>query len=205
MGATHKEERANRCFFSNLVMSELQLQKLPVYGGLEIRWERLKSLLKVGQKLDIIIQAISRGSEGKEAALMLISQAIPCIMHLENRVGEKIIILLLARAAEKRIGRTLSVAFLQSIQNVVSTRILGTETWPKQWKVPLNEKGDSIAKVSLSNKKTCLFIDNIDVLIDFVFSSPEDIDMRNIWRKMMQDYRGAWPFFGSGVNTVPMT
>jgi hypothetical protein len=140
-------------------MSELQLQKLPLYGGLEDRREHLKNLLKVEQKLDIIIQAILRGSEGQEAALMLISQAILCIMHLKNRFGEKIITVLLARAAEKRIGRTLSVAFLQSIQNVVKTRILGTETRPKQWKVPLNEKGDSIAKVSLSNKKTCLFID----------------------------------------------
>jgi hypothetical protein len=205
-GATHEEESANHCFFSNLVMSELQLPKLPVYGGLEIRRERLKSLLKVGQKLDIIIQAISRGREGKEAALMLISQAIPCIMHLKNCVGEKIIILLLARAAEKRIGRTLSVVFLQSIQNVVNTRILGTETWPKQWKVPLNEKGDSITKVSFSNKKTCLFIDNIDVLIDFIFSSPEDIDMRNIWWMMMQDYRGAmailWKWSEYSVNDL---
>jgi hypothetical protein len=43
----------------------------------------------VEQQLDIIMQAISRGDEGKEAALMLISQAIPCIMHLENRVGER--------------------------------------------------------------------------------------------------------------------
>jgi hypothetical protein len=96
-------------------MSELQLQKLPLYGGLEDRREHLKNLLKVEQKLDIIIQAILRGSEGQEAALMLISQAILCIMHLKNRFGEKIITVLLARAAEKRIGRTPSVAFLQSI------------------------------------------------------------------------------------------
>jgi hypothetical protein len=95
--------------------------------------------------------------------------------------------------------------FCRASQNVVKTRILGTETRPKQWKVPLNEKGDSIAKVSLSNKKTCLFIDNIDVLIDFVFSSPEDIDMRNIWRMMMQDYRDTMAIIGSRVNTVPMT
>jgi hypothetical protein len=37
-------------------------------------------------ELDMITQAISRGQEGKEAALMLISQAIPCVMHLVFRI-----------------------------------------------------------------------------------------------------------------------
>jgi len=65
-------------FFSKLIISELQLRRLPVYSGFEDRRERLKRLLNVEQQLDIIMQAISRGDEGKEAALMLISQAIPC-------------------------------------------------------------------------------------------------------------------------------
>jgi hypothetical protein len=44
----------------------------------------------------MIAQAISRGEEGREAVIMLIMQAIPCIMHLKNRVGEKLITALLA-------------------------------------------------------------------------------------------------------------
>jgi hypothetical protein len=191
-GATLDEERANRSFFSNLLVSELQLRKLPLFGGLEDRRERLKALLKVEQQLDIIMQAISRGKEGEEAALMLISQAIPCIMHLENRVGEKIITVLLVRATEKcQNGRTIGATFLKNVQDLVNTKILGSETRPKQWKVPLNEKGDSIAKVSLSNAKTRIFIENILQLIDFVFSSPEDNDMKTVWRTMLQDYSDA--------------
>jgi hypothetical protein len=68
---------------------------------LEERREHLRIILKVEQKVDIITQAISRGVEGSKAALMLISQATPCIMHLENRVGEKLITVLLAMAADK--------------------------------------------------------------------------------------------------------
>lgn len=117
-----------------------------MYSGFEDRRERLKRLLNVEQQLDIIMQAISRGDEGKEAALMLISQAIPCIMHLENHVVEKFITVLLARAAEKyqsrSNARTLDSRFLESIQGIVNSRILGSETRPKQWKVPLSEKGD---------------------------------------------------------------
>ena len=73
---------------------------------------------------------------------MLISQAIPCIMHLENRVGEKLITVLLAMAADrfqKRVkSRNLSTRFANNIQHIVNTRILGTVTRPKQWKLPLS-------------------------------------------------------------------
>jgi hypothetical protein len=107
-----------------------------------IRRNRLKNLLKVEQQLDIITQAISRGQEGKEAALMLISQATPCIMHLENRLGEKLITVLLARAAEKfqQRGNTRNLTrFAAQIQHIVNTRVLGSMTRPKQWKVPLSQ------------------------------------------------------------------
>jgi len=63
--------------------------------------EHLKRILMVEQKLDLIMQAISRGDEGKVAALILITQAIPCIMHLENCVGEKNIMVLLGMASNK--------------------------------------------------------------------------------------------------------
>jgi hypothetical protein len=115
-------------------------------------------------------------------------------MHLENRVGEKLITVLLAMAAEQfqrqRGVKTLG-QFAVNIQHTVNTRILGTAARPKQWKVPLNEAGDAINKVSFSNKKTRLFIDNIFHLVDYIFSSPEDAELRDIWRKMLQDYRDA--------------
>jgi hypothetical protein len=59
-----------------------------VFGSISDRWNHLTTLLKVEQQQDIIAQAISRGAERREAALMLISQAIPCMMHVKNHVGE---------------------------------------------------------------------------------------------------------------------
>jgi hypothetical protein len=61
---------------------------------------RLNTLLKVEQQLDMTMQAISSGKQSKETAIMLISQAILCIMHLKNYVREKLINVLIARAAE---------------------------------------------------------------------------------------------------------
>jgi hypothetical protein len=170
-GETDAQLQEAKLHFSNLLASELQLRWQPVFGSIEDRRNRLKTLLKVEQKLEMIIRAINRSGEGKEAALMLISQAIPCIMHLENRVGEKMITVLLSMAADiyrkKTNTTTINTRFASNIQSVVNTRILGSVHHPKHWKVPFNEKGDCVSKVSFSNSKTRLFIDNLHVLIDF--------------------------------------
>ena len=103
-GEKDEEKLSSSSFFSNLLSSELQHRKLIRRGTFEERHERLWKFLQVEEKLLLIAQAIARGQEGKEAALMLIIQAIPCIMHLENRIGKKLITVLLAIGAE--ISRT---------------------------------------------------------------------------------------------------
>jgi hypothetical protein len=97
---TDEEELSSRSFFSNLLSSELNLRKLQHHVTLEERRQRLMEILHVETKILIISQAICRGEEGKEAALMLIMQAIPCIMHFENCVGEKLITILLAMRSD---------------------------------------------------------------------------------------------------------
>ncbi len=193
-GATEDETMEARAFFSNLLSSELRLRKLPMHGNFEERRERLKQYLKVEQQLKLISEAVARGKEGAEAALILLSQAIPCIMHLENRIGEKLITVILAMGADRfqrqRGIKSLS-RFVTSVQHIVNTKILGTLQRPKQWKAPLNDAGDAISKVSFSNKKTRQFIDNMSCLIDFIFSAPSDAELKEIWKKMIQDYSEA--------------
>ena len=70
-------------------------------GGLEEQWQWLKEILLVEEQLDLLHRAIDRSAEGKEAALILIKQAVPCIFHLENRSGEKIIQMILSAGAEE--------------------------------------------------------------------------------------------------------
>jgi hypothetical protein len=164
-------------FFSNLVTTELRLRGLPLYANVEERRKRLEKLLIVEQKIDLIHQAVLRGDEGKEAAMLLISQAIPWILHLENRVGEKLVTVLLAMAANKfqqRSNCRTLTHFANIVQDLFNTKILGSFTQPSQWKLPMSAKGDTVAKVSLSNKKNRLVVDNITHLISFTFSNPAD-------------------------------
>jgi hypothetical protein len=73
----------------------------------------------------------------------------------------------------------------------VNTRILGTVARPKQWKMHLGQKKDSVLKVSLSNKKTRQYVKNIDVLIDYVFHHPDDSEKKRVWHQMIEKYNDA--------------
>jgi hypothetical protein len=126
--------------------------------------------------------------------MMLIHQAIPCIMHLENRSGEKILTMLLSIGAEiyqrRRAGASLD-GYVQEVQRIVQTVILGTEWRPKQWRAPMKEKGNEIGKVSLSNSTTRDFMSGVLPLVNYIFSHPEDIELRNKWIEAVTLYKSA--------------
>ena len=150
--------------------------------------------MKLELQLELISQAIKRGDEGKEAALILILQAIPCIMHLENRVGEKLITVLLSLGAEivhrRRRSQSLQ-SFATTIMEIVNTRVLGTVTCLKQWKLLLGQNNDSVLKVSLSNTKTRMFVSHLHILIDYLFQHPEDAEKKQVWYGLIDDYCDA--------------
>jgi len=135
-------------FFGSLLNKELRLRGLPLSGNMIDRQERLRQHLMIEERLDRIKEAIQRTEEGKEAALILIKQTIPCIMHIENRVGEKLITFLLVLGAmaflSGRTGTSLE-NYVARIQKVVQTKILGTNTRPKQWRFPLTENGKEVS------------------------------------------------------------
>jgi hypothetical protein len=111
-------------------------------------------------------------SEGKATALMLRIQANPCITHLENHVGKKLITVLFTIGADifqRARGLKSLKRYCNSVGHIANTQILGTVIHPKQWKVPVDDSSDSISKVSFSNKKTCEFIDNTEALVNHIF------------------------------------
>jgi len=141
-------------FFSSLLTEELKLRNMPITGSLEEHREALRNQLVFEEKLHLLKLAVERSEHGKAAALMLIEQAIPCIMHLESRVGEKILTMLLSIGAklyqERRSAGNIA-EYIAQVERIVSTRILGTQWRPKQWRVPIKENCQEIASVSLSN------------------------------------------------------
>jgi hypothetical protein len=126
-----------------LVTRELCLCKLSLLGKLEAHRRRLRAFLTVEIQIERTRQAVARGQEGKESALILIMKALPCIMHLENRISEKLITVLLAMGVElfqRHCGVKSLTSYAQSIQQVANTRMLGNLQQPKQWRLYLGKK-----------------------------------------------------------------
>ena len=85
-----------------------------------------------------------------EGAMLLLIQAIPCILHLENRIGIKILTMLVIeglsnakqallydniRAEGPRVER-----FFQRIADIVNKQVLGTPQNQRNGRVPLTTK-----------------------------------------------------------------
>jgi hypothetical protein len=89
-----------RMDYVRFITKELQLRQLPLDGTLDDRRERLHNSLYMEEKYVLIETVLSR-SEGAAAAMKhLIEDAIPCGLHMENRVGEKLFQMLLSKGLD---------------------------------------------------------------------------------------------------------
>jgi hypothetical protein len=71
-GEMEQERAASFHAFSDLVARELHLCKLSLLGNLEDCRRRLQAFLTVELQMEHIHQAVARGQEGKESALIVI-------------------------------------------------------------------------------------------------------------------------------------
>jgi hypothetical protein len=152
--------------------------------------------LKNEIRLTGILDAITRTTEGKDVALILIKQAIICITW-RIMLEKKIITMLLSIGAERFQKERWAAAldeYITMMQRCVCTRIFGMRLYPKQWKFPTMNGGKEVSKtviltrcscvcsfgiyllhyfcsllqvgkIKLSNKNTCKFIKNVDVIV----------------------------------------
>ena len=101
--------------------------------------------------------------------MMKICQAIPCILHLENRVGEQILKMLLIESLEIHDGKSLALIdeYSNNFERIINTEIIGSHYDPSQWSIPKGSDGEMlIGKITMDNKMTRKIINSIKPLID---------------------------------------
>lgn len=99
----------------------------------------------------------------------------PCILHCENRVGIKLLTMLLIegfsnvqqglifghiRGMHDRI-----IAFAERIQSILNNEIIGDEDGPAQWQLPMNDEGTNVGIISLDNNHIRKVINKFDLLV----------------------------------------
>jgi len=101
--------------------------------------------------------------------------AIPCVLHMENRVGLKLVTRLL------RIGLSTHEAdhgrFIDKAQQIINTTILGTTERPCGYGIPYDPKEKKISAITMDNGRTRKMVANISGLIDLCIDNQPDKDL----------------------------
>lgn len=183
--------------FSRLLSDELMLRGFDISGTLEERREKLKESLHGEATIARLALEIAHG-EVKEGAYFVLMHTLPCVLHMENRNGIKLLTMLLIEGlsnSKKRLlfmdvnaeGQRVS-RFVSDIENIINKSILGSEDDPCQWMCPFDTKKKEIAPITMDNVRTRRIVDAMDTLVDFCVT---DTERASLWTTALNNYRTA--------------
>ena len=126
---------------------------------------------------ELLIDVISGKNDNSSAMnlLILVKQAILCVLHMENRCGEKILKMLLINAMEslKTQPKQVITKFIEDIENKINTDILGSPYKPSQWMIPTDKsKHGIVGSIAKDNRSTRRIINHLQCLIDIAVQYP---------------------------------
>jgi len=103
---------------------------------------------------------------------------VPCILHLENRVGEKLLTTILRKAIDLQ-NNGQKEHFLKAMQHTFQSKIFGSDNSPSQWKLRY-EKGPgdgniTLESIQMRNNMARRCISSIDEIIEAAFMEGTEI------------------------------
>jgi hypothetical protein len=119
------ETREESVLFSDqFVNHDLRELGLPLLCSLELRWHRLLAVLRAFKESEALEGTLAAGAH-YVGAFISIWQAVPCILHMENRCGEKFLKMLFLEGYDSKSTTTEQAKLLKDLENIVNTQILG--------------------------------------------------------------------------------
>jgi hypothetical protein len=168
--------------FIELLMDELILRGLSPVGELEDLRARLQTELTTEHKLRQYLKKLEHCTTLEQALIVLLHK-IPCILHCENRVGLKLLSMLLQegfanvkkgylfghiRSEKERIS-----AYAQRIENILNTVILGDEDGPAQWALPYDAENKTVGIICLDNNRIRKILMEYELIVQASVTDPE--------------------------------
>jgi hypothetical protein len=165
--------------FHLLLTQEARLRKIFSWNTWGLLRTELKSRLASEKSLEFSLSSIDH-VQSKEDALYFIWQAIPCILHLENRMLLKLFVLMLREGLSNAQGKlheeTINISsmegregkFIEVISGIMNEEILGSVDNKAQWKMPTeSKKGESLktGTINIENYRGRKIMDNFGALL----------------------------------------
>lgn len=195
-------DREERAAYSSVVNQGLELRNLPVTGRLLDRQERLRISMETEYKYRQLRNALHHGRRSEAHAIVKLHETVPCILHMENRAGLKIITMLLLEGLDNALKGNLYEAtpseggrmrrFFGDIERVCNTTVWGTVNNPTQWQCPRDETKKELGTLCLDNNKTRKLVGQLETLFEFCLVETNHDNARYVlWRDCIPHYRAS--------------
>jgi hypothetical protein len=169
------ETAAERVQFGILLSDELILRDMSPLGTLTVKRDSLSKALVAEGKIRLLLTELAHGT-ASEGAMFLLIQAIPCILHLENRVGIKILTMLfiegLSNAKEGKLyldvpaeGPRIEM-FFKRVATIVNKQVLGTANNSAEWQCATDDKMKEIGTIQMDNMRTRRIMAQLELLVE---------------------------------------
>ena len=198
-----RASRKSRSKYSSDITHDLQLRSMNIEGSLIARQLRLK--VQLGREWmyrDAALCTQKHRAVNANTALVLMMSVLPCILHMEIRIGIKMLSMLLkeglTNAKMKKLQwipprnsttiGTRSQYFIKRIREIVDTTILGSTNQTAQTKIPFDATTNTLGILKFNNVQVRKFMDNINGLVDKCIVDTRD---KPLWKTAIKQYASA--------------
>jgi hypothetical protein len=180
--------------YTQFIARECRLRGLRLLGTQVEEW---RTLLRGSIQMETWISILERvrewNAEGRDAVPLVevVELLIPCILHLENRVGEKMMTIILRKAMNDFRGPL--DEFIQHMNNVFSTKVLGSDESPSQWRLPFNKDAENnytLDHIQVRNNVARSIINDMDIIIENAWVQ-RDTELQRQLISAISKYRNA--------------
>jgi hypothetical protein len=126
---------------------------------------KLKASLMDGRSIKVLRDSIKRIEEKEAGFLFGLHKAVPCVLHLENRINEKLVVMTLLEGLKHRTNGVQSKAYFQDVADIFNNGMLSEQNG--NWSVP--QDSGELKVLSFSNVTVRRLISNIDQIFALVF------------------------------------
>ncbi len=134
--------------------------------------------------LDYVVKA-----KNFDEAMIRLEQALPCLLHLENRISEALIEHILRHGLRLREGDSeMESDFVTQVETLMNTQIFGSIGCASLWSFPLNSNG-TVGKVKFANWRARKVIDDYELLVKVFLSGVDVAVERQLWIDAVNSYR----------------
>ena len=198
-----RADQAQQREYSKNLNHDLQLRGLDLGGSLVSRQRRLKlQLIAEWAYVDASTTVKRYGEASVTTALVMLMDTIPCLLHMEMRMGIKILQMCLKtgltnckynklawidKALHGNMEKKCS-AFVSRIEDALNQEILGSPSMPFQENLPFDKTKSAMGEIKFENTKIRKIVAQIEKIIELCIVKEVD---RTRWLVCMANYKAS--------------